>query len=72
MLSTKYRGAVFTDEHLRSLESIFRCVCTDFEAELLRPALTQPRHPTLFQVEIRGVSHAIHGGTRPWFSLGHR
>src|SRR3546814_5267315 len=31
---------------------------------VLRPALTQPRHPTLFQVEIRGVSHAIHGGTR--------
>lgn len=32
---TKYRGAVFTDEHLRSLESIFRSVCEDFEAELV-------------------------------------
>ena len=32
---TKYRGVVFTDEHLRSLESIFRSVCTDFETELV-------------------------------------
>ena len=32
---TKYRGVVFTDEHLRSLESIFRSVCTDFETELI-------------------------------------
>ena len=31
----KYRGAVFTDEHLRSLESIFRSVCEDFETELV-------------------------------------
>jgi len=32
---TKYRGVVFTDEHLRSLESIFRSVCEDFETELV-------------------------------------
>lgn len=32
---TKYRGAVFTNEHLRSLESIFRSVCTEFEAGLI-------------------------------------
>ena len=32
---TKYRGAVFTDEHLRSLESILRSVCEDFETELV-------------------------------------
>ncbi|AKX49180.1 cytosine methyltransferase [Thiopseudomonas alkaliphila] len=32
---TKYRGAVFADNHLRSLESIFRSVCTDFETELV-------------------------------------
>lgn len=32
---TKYRGAVFTNEHLRSLESIFCSVCEDFEAELV-------------------------------------
>ena len=31
---TKYRGSVFTDEHLRSLESIFISVCGDFEVEL--------------------------------------
>ncbi len=32
---TKYRGAVFTEEYLRSLESIFRSVCTDFETKLI-------------------------------------
>lgn len=31
---TKYRGCVFSDEHLVSLESIFRSVCNDFEVEL--------------------------------------
>src|SRR5690554_8211654 len=31
---TKYRGVVFTDEHLRSLESIFRSVRSDFEGML--------------------------------------
>ena len=32
---TKYRGAVFADNHLKSLESIFRSVCADFETELV-------------------------------------
>ena len=32
---TKYRGAVFSDEHLKSLEVIFRGVCGDFETELV-------------------------------------
>ncbi len=31
---TKYRGKVFTEEHLVTLEKIFRRVCSDFEAEL--------------------------------------
>ncbi|MFT5722168.1 MAG: putative transposase, partial [Motiliproteus sp.] len=31
---TKYRGLVFTSEHLESLEGIFRSVCNDFETEL--------------------------------------
>jgi putative transposase len=31
---TKYRWRVFNDEHLRHLETIFRGVCDDFEAEL--------------------------------------
>lgn len=31
---TKYRGNIFTDEHLRSLENIFRGVCEDFEVHL--------------------------------------
>jgi len=32
---TKYRGNVFSDAHLKSLESIFRSVCADFETELV-------------------------------------
>jgi putative transposase len=32
---TKYRGRVFSDEHLRHLEEIFGSVCTDFGAELV-------------------------------------
>jgi putative transposase len=32
---TKYRRRIFTSEILRSLESIFREVCSDFEAELV-------------------------------------
>ncbi len=31
---TKYRGNVFTDEQLKSLEGIFRSVCEDFEVRL--------------------------------------
>ncbi|MCF1459027.1 MAG: IS200/IS605 family transposase [Shewanella sp.] len=31
---TKYRGRVLTDEHLKTLEKIFRSVCSDFEVEL--------------------------------------
>ncbi len=31
---TKYRGKVFTEEHLVTLEKIFRRVCSDFEADL--------------------------------------
>ena len=31
---TKYRGKVFNDAHLKSLESLFNRVCQDFEAEL--------------------------------------
>lgn len=31
---TKYRGRVFTDGHLKTLEKIFRSVCSDFEVEL--------------------------------------
>ncbi|WP_257280850.1 IS200/IS605 family transposase [Endozoicomonas sp. ISHI1] len=31
---TKYRGKVFTDRHLKTLEKIFRSVCSDFEVEL--------------------------------------
>ncbi|NGO90531.1 IS200/IS605 family transposase [Halomonas sp. 141] len=31
---TKYRGRVFNDAHLQSLETLFRQVCQDFEAEL--------------------------------------
>lgn len=31
---TKYRGKVFNDAHLKSLETLFRHVCQDFEAEL--------------------------------------
>ena len=31
---TKYRWRVFTDDHLRHLETIFRGVCVDFDAEL--------------------------------------
>ncbi len=32
---TKYRGKLFSGEHLSSLEGIFRSVCADFEAELV-------------------------------------
>jgi putative transposase len=32
---TKYRWRVFNDEHLRHLETVFRGVCADFEAELV-------------------------------------
>jgi putative transposase len=32
---TKYRHAVFTDQHLRRLEEIMRDVCDDFECELV-------------------------------------
>ncbi|WP_106475507.1 IS200/IS605 family transposase [Phytohalomonas tamaricis] len=31
---TKYRGKVFNDAHLTSLETLFNRVCQDFEAEL--------------------------------------
>jgi putative transposase len=31
---TKYRGPVFTEEHLRHLEEIFRGVCADFKTDL--------------------------------------
>jgi len=31
---TKYRGKVFNDAHLTSLEILFKRVCQDFEAEL--------------------------------------
>ncbi|CAM3741132.1 transposase [Halomonas casei] len=31
---TKYRGRVFNVAHLNSLETLFRQVCRDFEAEL--------------------------------------
>lgn len=31
---TKYRWRVFSADHLRHLEEIFRAVCADFEAEL--------------------------------------
>lgn len=31
---TKFRHAVFTNEHLTRLEAIFRDVCADFECEL--------------------------------------
>ncbi|WP_373332011.1 transposase [Thiopseudomonas alkaliphila] len=47
---TKCRGAVFADNHLRSLESIFRSVCTDFEGvssrrlKLLHPELVKPAY----------------------------
>ena len=32
---TKYRDAVFSSQHLKSLESIFSGVCVSFEAELV-------------------------------------
>ncbi|WP_422136233.1 MULTISPECIES: IS200/IS605 family transposase [unclassified Endozoicomonas] len=31
---TKYRGKVFTDGNLKTLEKIFQSVCSDFEVEL--------------------------------------
>ena len=31
---TKYRGKIFTDEHLKTLENIFRSVCADFDVQL--------------------------------------
>jgi putative transposase len=32
---TKYRGKVFTDEHLTWLESMFKSICDQFEVELI-------------------------------------
>ena len=32
---TKYRRGVFKQEHMNSLETIFRSVCTDFDAQLV-------------------------------------
>jgi putative transposase len=32
---TKYRRGVFRQEHMKSLESIFRSICTDFDATLV-------------------------------------
>ena len=32
---TKYRGKIFSNEHLRSLEELFVQVCLDFESELV-------------------------------------
>lgn len=34
VFSTKYRGKVFSGDHLVTLESIFRSICNDFEVEL--------------------------------------
>ena len=31
---TKCRGKIFTDEHLKTLENIFRSVCADFDVQL--------------------------------------
>ena len=31
---TRYRGRIFSAEHLKTLEMLFRKVCQDFEAEL--------------------------------------
>ena len=42
---TKYRHAVFTDQHLHRLEEIMRAVCADFETEL---------------VEFNGETHHVH------------
>nr|WP_051789375.1 IS200/IS605 family transposase [Endozoicomonas montiporae] len=35
VFSTKYRGKVFNDKHLKTLENIFRHVCNEFEVELI-------------------------------------
>ena len=35
VFSTKYRGKVFSDRHLVTLESIFRKVCGDFEVDVI-------------------------------------
>lgn len=34
VFSTKYRGKVFSETHLITLERIFRSICNDFEVEL--------------------------------------
>ncbi|MDM1695092.1 IS200/IS605 family transposase [Thiopseudomonas alkaliphila] len=52
---TKYRGAVFADNHLRSLESIFRSVCTDFETELVE-FNGEADHVHLLVNSLKGVS----------------